>query len=66
MEIKFRRGPTYIHRDGRVEFKCKVDGNPQRIWMDNLSEFMDFLDDQLNALRHHLTGITREKRHRMI
>ncbi len=62
MKIKFRKYPTYIHKDGRVELKCDVDGKPGRIWLNDLGEFMDFLDDQLNALRHHLTGTTREER----
>ena len=66
MANKFRRGPTYIRKDGRVEFKCEVDDKPRTIWLDSLDEFMDFLDDQLNALRNHLTGITREKRKRAI
>ncbi len=66
MEIKFRKNPTYIHKDGGVEFKCYVDGNPQRIWLDSLAEYMDLLYDQLNALRHHVTGITREKKRRRL
>lgn len=66
MVNKFRPKPTYVHKDGRVEFKCEDDGESRRIWLDSLDEFMDFLDDQLNALRHHLTGTTREKRHRII
>jgi hypothetical protein len=59
MKIDFRQYPTYIHNDGRVELKLVVDGKPARKWM-TMNEFMDFLDDQLNALRHHLTGKTRD------
>jgi hypothetical protein len=32
--------PTYIHKDGRVELKCKVDGEDHRIFM-FMSDFMD-------------------------
>jgi len=58
MLIKFKLKPTYIHKDGRVEIKCEVDGEDHRIFL-NIDEFMDFLDDELNALMHHVTDKTR-------
>ena len=57
MKIALREKPTYIHKDGRVEFKCMVDDNEQRIFM-SLEEYMIFLADQVNALTHHVTGKT--------
>jgi hypothetical protein len=57
LEIKFRDRPTYIYKDGRVEIKCLVDGNEQRIFM-TMKEYMIFVADQVNALTHHLTRET--------
>ncbi len=57
LEIKLREKPTYIYNGGRVEIKCYVDGNEQRIFM-TMKEYMMFVADQVNALTHHLTGET--------
>jgi hypothetical protein len=57
MKIEIRDKPTYIYKDGRVEIKCFVDGNEQRIFMP-IEEYMTFLADQVNALTHHVTGKT--------
>jgi len=57
MEIKLRERPTYIHKDGRVEIKCTVDGEAHRIFM-TIEEYMQFVADQVNALTHHITGKT--------
>lgn len=57
MEIKLGKRPTYIYKDGRVEIKCTVNGNPHRIFM-TIEEYMEFVADQVNALTHHITGKT--------
>ena len=57
MKITLREKPAYIYEDGRIEIKCMVDGNEQRIFM-TLEEYMVFLADQVNALTHHVTGRT--------
>jgi len=53
LKIEIRSNPTYIYEDGKVEIKCKVDGEDHRIFM-TIEEFMEFLEDQIRALKHYL------------
>ena len=53
MKIEFRKNPTFIHDDGRVEIKCEVNGEGHRIFM-SLDEFMELLQDEIRALTHYL------------
>jgi len=57
LKIALRDKPTYIHKDGRVEIKCTVDGEDHKIFM-TLEQYMVFVADQVNALTHHITGRT--------
>lgn len=63
--VKISTKGCYIKGQGkkaRAQFHVEVGEKDRQSWLD-LPEFLDLLDDMLNALRRNLTGETREKRH---